>query len=90
MLRTMVDVCIRNMHHGTGALTSKLEQDPDLEVTEYGCLGNCGECDGNPFVLVDGEIIAADDVDTLEIEVAEAIRNQQEDRVALDRLLDDL
>ena len=54
------------MHHGTDKLFKKLEQNPDYDVIEYGCLGNCGECYILPFALVNGEIVAAPTVDELE------------------------
>jgi uncharacterized protein YuzB (UPF0349 family) len=58
-MRPIIEFCTNNMHHGTEPLMKKLEQRPDLDVIEYGCLGNCGECYTLPFVLVNGEIVAA-------------------------------
>lgn len=43
----------------------RLEQDPSLDVIEYGCLGNCGQCYMEPYALVNGEIVAASDADEL-------------------------
>jgi uncharacterized protein YuzB (UPF0349 family) len=42
-----------------------LEKNPEFDVIEYGCLGNCGECYSNPYALVNGEIISADSADEL-------------------------
>ncbi|MBB3108427.1 uncharacterized protein YuzB (UPF0349 family) [Paenibacillus phyllosphaerae] len=69
---------------------NRLEQNPDYDVIEYGCLGNCGECYLAPFGLVNGEIIAAETVDELEQLILEAVEKQQAEREALDRLIDDM
>ncbi len=90
MLKTMIEFCASNMHHGTDRLMKKLEANPDFDVIEYGCLGNCGECYMFPFGMVNGEIIAADTVEELEERMMKAIEKQQADREALDRLIDDM
>ncbi|MCM3629281.1 YuzB family protein [Paenibacillus glycanilyticus] len=61
------------MHHGTELIMKQLEQDEQLKVIEYGCLGNCGECYLKPFALVDGSIIAADSAEDLKHRIREAI-----------------
>lgn len=68
-MRPIIEFCTNNMHHGTEKLMKKLEQRPDLDVIEYGCLGNCGECYTLPFVLVNGEIVAASTAEQLEQEI---------------------
>lgn len=90
MLKPMVEFCASNMHHGTDDIMDKLELDDDVEVMEYGCLGNCGECYLRPFALVDGAIVAADTVQELDAAIAQALLTQKADREALDKLLDDL
>lgn len=90
MFKTMVEFCASNMHHGTDKIMKKFEQDDAYEVTEYGCLGNCGECYLNPFALVDGTIVSAESADELYDRILEEIDRQQADREALDKLLDDL
>ncbi|WP_308639987.1 YuzB family protein [Paenibacillus silvisoli] len=89
-MKTMIEFCASNMHHGTDRLMKKLEANPDFDVIEYGCLGNCGECYMFPFGMVNGEIIAADTVEELEERMMKAIEKQQADREALDRLIDDM
>jgi len=54
------------MHCGTATVMKTLEARPDLQVIEYGCLGNCGECYLRPYALVNGEIVAADSPKELE------------------------
>ncbi|SDX68639.1 YuzB family protein [Paenibacillus sp. CF384] len=90
MLKTMIEFCASNMHHGTDRLMKKLEENPDYDVIEYGCLGNCGECYLAPFGLVNGEIIAGETIEELEELMMKAIVKQQADREALDRLIDDM
>ncbi|MEK3882903.1 YuzB family protein [Paenibacillus sp. PL2-23] len=89
-MKPMIEFCASNMHHGTDELMQELERDDSVEVMEYGCLGNCGECYLKPYALVDGTIVAADSVPQLAARIREAIASQQADRDALDKLLDDL
>ncbi|MFF2091826.1 DUF1450 domain-containing protein [Paenibacillus sp. NPDC058174] len=66
MCKTTIEFCAGNMHHdGTEAFMQELEKDASLQVIEYGCLGNCGECYLLPFALVDGLIVSAADVKLL-------------------------
>ena len=86
----IVEFCVSNMHHGTDEVLKKLEQLPDVEVIEYGCLGNCGECYLSPYALVNGESVVAETADQLYELVLKAIEEQEAEKSALDRLLDDL
>lgn len=90
MIKPMIEFCASNMHHGTDEIMNRLEQDDSYEVIEYGCLGNCGECYLKPYALVDGSIVAVDEVEELYDAIMKAIDQQQADRDALDKLLDDL
>ncbi|MGG1553300.1 MULTISPECIES: YuzB family protein [Paenibacillus] len=64
-MRPIIEFCASNMHNGTDKVMKQLEQNPDYDVMEYGCLGNCGQCYMEPYALVNGEIIAAEDADSL-------------------------
>lgn len=86
----IVEFCVSNMHHGTDEVQKKLEQLPHVEVIEYGCLGNCGECYLSPYALVNGESVVAETADQLYELVLAAIEEQESQRSALDKLLDDL
>jgi len=59
-MRPIIEFCASNMHNGTNKVLKALEADPSVDVIEYGCLGNCGECYSNPYALVNGEIISGD------------------------------
>jgi Uncharacterized protein conserved in bacteria len=86
----IVEFCVSNMHHGTDKVLERLEQEDDIEVIEYGCLGNCGECYLSPYALVNGESVVAEDADKLYDLIKAALKEQEADRSALDKLLDDL
>jgi len=90
MLKPIIEFCASNMHHGTDQVMKRLEADPELEIIEYGCLGNCGECYLFPFSMVNGEIVAAPAAEELYDEIMKAVKEQDADREALDKLLDDL
>ena len=91
MDKPIIEFCASNMHHGTDEVMKRLEDEPDrYEVIEYGCLGNCGECYLFPFAYVGGEIVAAETADQLYDNIMAAIDEQEGDRQALDKLLDDL
>lgn len=40
----LVEFCISNMAKGGDYVYDKLENDPDVDVLEYGCLNNCSVC----------------------------------------------
>ncbi|MBB6730752.1 YuzB family protein [Cohnella zeiphila] len=87
----VIEYCVSNLHHGTEAVLRRLEEElPDVEVVEYGCLGNCGECYLSPYVLVNGESIVAENAEALYDLVLASIREQEAEKSALDKLLDDL
>jgi uncharacterized protein YuzB (UPF0349 family) len=90
VMKPIVEFCASNMHHGTDRVMRRLEADPEVEVIEYGCLGNCGECYLFPFALVNGEIVAAETAEQLHDAIMASIQEQQAEREALDKLLDDL
>ncbi|WP_040952961.1 YuzB family protein [Gorillibacterium massiliense] len=77
-MRPIIEFCTNNMHHGTDVLLEELEGNPDVDVIEYGCLGNCGECYLFPFVLVNGEIVAAPTVPELRELVLQKIKEIEE------------
>lgn len=56
-MRPIIEFCASNTGHGTQQLIHKLEQNPDYDVVEYGCLSNCGQCYLAPFAMVEGEIV---------------------------------
>jgi uncharacterized protein YuzB (UPF0349 family) len=59
-MRPIIEFCASNIGHGTEQLMKKLEQNPEYDVIEYGCLNNCGQCYLAPFAMVEGEIVEAE------------------------------
>ncbi|MDO7907063.1 YuzB family protein [Paenibacillus sp. JX-17] len=64
-MRPIIEFCTNNMHFGTDEVMERLEENPDYDVIEYGCLSNCGQCYMEPFAMVNGEIIAAESAEAL-------------------------
>lgn len=56
----IIEFCTSNLASGTEEIFHLLESNPALDVVEYGCLGNCGECFLRPFAYVEGKIISAE------------------------------
>ncbi|WP_028546898.1 YuzB family protein [Paenibacillus taiwanensis] len=77
-MRPIVEFCVNNMHHGTDAIMQRLEQNPEYDVIEYGCLGNCGECYLFPFAYVNGDIVAAETADALYDSIMKKIEEVQQ------------
>lgn len=73
----IIEFCTNNMHHGTDKVMKKLESNPEYDVIEYGCLGNCGQCSMEANALVNGEVIAAKTADELYDKIIEAIKQYQ-------------
>jgi len=42
------------------AEVEKLEQDPNLDIIEYGCLSYCGKCNHSLYALVNGEVVTGE------------------------------
>lgn len=55
----IIEFCAGNAHFGTDKALKPLEERPDCEVIEYGCLTNCGQCYLASFALVNDEIVEA-------------------------------
>ncbi|KAA9008613.1 DUF1450 domain-containing protein [Paenibacillus spiritus] len=76
-MRPIIEFCVNNIGHGTEELMDKLEQNPDFDVVEYGCLGNCDQCRVDFFAMVNGEIVAAGSVPELEQAIQDKIREAE-------------
>ncbi|MFD2670675.1 YuzB family protein [Marinicrinis sediminis] len=85
-MRPIIEFCASNMHHGTDRVMNELEQNPEFDVIEYGCLGNCGQCMTEPYALVNGTIVEAPSPEALLQKILDKIREEEENL----KLLDDL
>ena len=77
-MRPIIEFCAANMALGTQAVKLKLEANPEYDVIEYGCLGNCGQCFYAPYALVNGEVIAAPSPEELYTLIIKAIENDDD------------
>lgn len=77
-MRPIIEFCNSNMALGTDIIMKKLEENPDYDVIEYGCLGNCGQCYMTPYAMVNGEIIAANTPDELYELILTTIHNSDD------------
>ncbi|MFD3269640.1 YuzB family protein [Paenibacillus dendritiformis] len=76
-MRPIIELCVNNVHQGTDQLMKRLAALPDVDVIEYGCLGNCGECFLFPYAYVNGEIVAAETAEQLYDVIMEQVREIQ-------------
>jgi uncharacterized protein YuzB (UPF0349 family) len=64
-MKPIVEFCISNIANGAQDSFEKLEQDPNLDVLDYGCLSYCTQCAESLYALVNGEIVEADSPEEL-------------------------
>lgn len=76
-MRPIIELCVNNVHQGTDQLMKRFAALPDVDVIEYGCLGNCGECFLFPFAYVNGEIVAAETAEQLYDVIMEKVKEIQ-------------
>jgi len=72
-MRPIIEFCVSNGSQFTNDLIRKLEADPRIDVVEYGCLGNCGECFLSPYALVNGEPVFAPTAEELYEEIQKKV-----------------
>jgi uncharacterized protein YuzB (UPF0349 family) len=60
MNKPRIEFCVDNLASGSQAARAKLDQDPNLDSIEKGCLGYCGKCAASFYALVDGKPIQGD------------------------------
>lgn len=53
----IIEFCMSNLASGSQKAMEVLEKDPNMDVVEYTCLGNCGLCYEGPYALVNGEFV---------------------------------
>ena len=61
----IIEFCVSNLASGSQEAMERLEQDPNLDIIEYGCLGYCGKCARSLYALVNGEIVEGETTDEL-------------------------
>ncbi|HBI04614.1 MAG TPA: UDP-N-acetylmuramoylalanine--D-glutamate ligase [Paenibacillaceae bacterium] len=81
-MRPMVEFCEGNLESHSESVRIKLQADGDLDIMEYGCLGNCGECYVQPFAYVNGKRIAAETAEELYLEIKNFLEKIKEEEEA--------
>ncbi|RFU70133.1 DUF1450 domain-containing protein [Peribacillus saganii] len=61
----IIEFCVSNLASGSYEAMQKLEQDPNLDIVEYGCLSYCGKCARSMFALVNGEVVTGETAEEL-------------------------
>lgn len=83
-MRPIIEFCVNNMHLGTDRIMKMLEENPDYDVIEYGCLGNCGQCYVEPYAFVNGKIISAKSASDLYEAIIQEIESVEDPFADLD------
>ncbi|MFD1425806.1 uncharacterized protein YuzB (UPF0349 family) [Kroppenstedtia sanguinis] len=76
-MNPMVEFCINRLTPDVEKVKEELEADPEVEVLETACLGNCEICAQSPYALVDGEIVTGENGESLLQNIRRAIEEQQ-------------
>ena len=85
-MRPMVEFCEGNIETHAESVRKKLEEDGEVELVEYGCLGNCGECYARPFAYVNGRRLAASTAEELYREIKTCLQKLKEEEAAWRKL----
>lgn len=64
-MKPIIEFCMSNLAGDSQKALEMLEKDPNLDVIEYTCLGNCGLCYEGPYALVNGEFVSGETPDQL-------------------------
>ncbi|MEG0381109.1 MAG: YuzB family protein [Kurthia sp.] len=59
-MNPLVEFCVSNLVNGSQDAFETLENDPNVDVLEYGCLSYCTRCSDTLYALVNGEMVEAD------------------------------
>jgi len=64
-MKNRVEFCITNLSLGAADAYDVLVERSDIEIEESGCTSHCENCEQGIFAIVNGEVITADDAETL-------------------------
>lgn len=76
-VKPLIEFCVNNLTEDVLEIKKKLETDyaHQVDVLEYGCLGYCGMCATQPYVLMDGDVVKAETA----LELLEKIKKKMDD-----------
>lgn len=64
-MNPIIEFCMTNAANGSYQAMEVLEQDPNLDVIEYGCLSYCGICADSLYALVNGDVVTGESAEEL-------------------------
>lgn len=64
-MNPIVEFCISNLAKGGQVVFDTLEQDPNIDCLDYGCLTYCGQCSDSLYALVNGDMVTGETPDEL-------------------------
>lgn len=74
-MKNRVEFCMTNLSLGAADACDVLMERADIDIEESGCTSHCEVCEQGIFAIVNGEVITADNADTLVQAIDEEIRN---------------
>ncbi|MBB5148565.1 MULTISPECIES: YuzB family protein [Ureibacillus] len=74
-MNPLVEFCISNLAMGSQETYDVLENDPNIDVLEYGCLSYCTMCSEKLYALVNGDMVEADTPEELTKKIYEYIKD---------------
>ncbi|MGE7913706.1 DUF1450 domain-containing protein [Lysinibacillus xylanilyticus] len=73
-MKNRVEFCITNVSLGAADAYDVLIERSDIEIEECGCTSHCEICEQGIFAIVNGEVVTADDAETLVKAIDEEIK----------------
>ncbi|OYD07194.1 YuzB family protein [Paludifilum halophilum] len=86
-MRPMVEFCINRLTPDVEEIKEELELDPEVDVLENSCLGNCEVCAQIPYAMVNGDIVTGETAEKLSENIRQAIKDYQKEMEDLFDLL---
>lgn len=76
-MQPMVEFCLSRLTPEVLKVKEELEADPEVDVLESPCLGNCELCAQTPYAMVNGEIVTGETQQELLDNIRAEIEKQQ-------------
>ncbi|MFC4076015.1 DUF1450 domain-containing protein [Salinithrix halophila] len=76
-MQPMVEFCLNRLTPDVEEIRDELAQDPEVEVLETSCLGNCEICAASPYAMVNGEIVTGETAAKLRENIQQAIEDHK-------------
>lgn len=73
--KCQIEFCVSNMAQGSADAYDEMQNRTDVEVEEFGCTSNCELCVEQLFAVVNGEVVTAEDAESLMASIEKEINN---------------